>query len=238
MAERKSAVTLHPILASYVPVIRGLAEALGPDYELVLHDTSVPEHSIVAIEHGYVTGRTVGGAVTDYARFLLARPEVSGSEYVANSLTRTRDGRRIRTTTIFIRDEKGAVIGYLCVNFDMARAEALKAMADHLTGVRDDSYSEVPRDEGPPGRMDELVERNLKLMRRRIGKPLRLSTRQEKLEAMRILDGEGFFRLKGAVETLAREMGNTKYTVYSYLREVRGEEGGGDHGNESDFDGQ
>lgn len=238
MIEGKTPMTLHPILASYIPVLKGLAEALGPDYEIVLHDTSDPEHSVIAIENGHITGRTVGSSVTDYARFLLARPEVSGSEYVANSLTRTRDGRRLRTTTIFIRDEKKNVIGYLCVNFDMERAEALKAMADHLTGVRDDSYSEVPRDEGPPGQMDALMERNLKLMRRRIGKPLRLSTRQEKLEAIRILDREGFFRLKGAVETLSREMGNTKYTVYSYLRDVRGEEGGGDNGNESDFDGQ
>jgi predicted transcriptional regulator YheO len=38
-----------------------------------------------------------------------------------------------------------------------------------------------------------------------------------------VLDDEGFFMLKGAVEALAEETGNTKYTIYSYLREVRGE---------------
>ena len=49
MTEGKTPMTLHPILASYIPVLKGLAEALGPDYEIVLHDTSDPEHSVIAI---------------------------------------------------------------------------------------------------------------------------------------------------------------------------------------------
>ena len=46
-------------------VVRGLAEMFGPDCEVVLHDVAQLPHSIVAIENGAVTGRTVGDVPTD-----------------------------------------------------------------------------------------------------------------------------------------------------------------------------
>ena len=52
-------------LQMLLPVVRGLAEMLGPDCEVVLHDLAQMPHSIVAIENGHVTGRRPGDAPTD-----------------------------------------------------------------------------------------------------------------------------------------------------------------------------
>ena len=38
---------------------------------------------------------------------------------------------------------------------------------------------------------------------------------------MRELHDKGFFLLKGSVDILAAEMGNTKFTIYSYIREIQ-----------------
>ena len=57
--------TSNPQLRSYYAVAEGLAEMLGPDCEVVLHDLSQMPHSIVAIENGHVTGRRPGDAPTD-----------------------------------------------------------------------------------------------------------------------------------------------------------------------------
>ena len=48
MTEGKTPMTLHPILASYIPVLKGLAEALGPDYEIVL--PTLPDFSWEALQ--------------------------------------------------------------------------------------------------------------------------------------------------------------------------------------------
>ncbi|MBN1333687.1 MAG: PAS domain-containing protein, partial [Synergistales bacterium] len=37
-------MSLHPILKALTPVVKGLALVLGPEYEVVLHDLSDPDH--------------------------------------------------------------------------------------------------------------------------------------------------------------------------------------------------
>ena len=217
----------HPILNALKPVIKGLALALGTDYEIVLHDINDPENSIIAIENSQVTGRKTGDPLTDYAMYLLKNSDQKKEDYVANFLTRTSNGKRIRSSTLYLRDEKGKLIGYLCINYDMSRAEIIKNMVDQLVSVTGGgSTAEIPREEEMPATLEGLMERNLKLIRKLVGKPLHMSNKQEKLQAIKVLDDEGFFLLKGAVEALAEETGNTKYTIYSYLREVRGERSG------------
>lgn len=217
-------MALHPVLKALKPLIKGLALALGPDYEIVLHDIVNPENSIIAIENANVTGRKIGDPLTDYAMYLLKTSDQKKEDFVANFLTRTNNGKRIRSSTLYLRDENGKLIGYLCVNYDMTRAEIVKNMVEQLVSVTGGtSTAEIPREEEMPSTLEGLMERNLKLIRKLVGKPLHMSSKQEKLQAIKALDEEGFFLLKGAVEALAEETGNTKYTIYSYLREVRGE---------------
>ncbi|MEG1604061.1 MAG: PAS domain-containing protein, partial [Cloacibacillus sp.] len=59
-------IKMNPRLNILIPVVRGLAKILGRDYEVNLHDVSMPEHSLVLCENGYVTGRREGGPMTDF----------------------------------------------------------------------------------------------------------------------------------------------------------------------------
>ncbi|EFC92464.1 MULTISPECIES: helix-turn-helix transcriptional regulator [Dethiosulfovibrio] len=215
---------LHPILRSMLPMVKGLALALGPDYEVVLHDVSDPDHSVVAIENGHVTGRSVGSPLRDFALYVLKSAEEQDRDYVVNYLTRSKDGKRIRSNTFYLKDDTGEIVGYMCVNYDMTKAEMVKGMVDFLVAVDPSAaYSEFDVD-GPQGKFEDLLERNLRVLRGKVGKPLHLCSKQECLEAVKDLDEGGFFLLKGAVETLAQETGKTKYTIYSYIREVRKED--------------
>ena len=54
-------------LAPYAEMVEFLGEALGKEYEVVLHDLTNPECSIVAIANGELSGRSIGGPVTDFA---------------------------------------------------------------------------------------------------------------------------------------------------------------------------
>jgi len=202
-----------------VPVARGLAEALGEEYEIILHDLSDPEHSIMAT-HNSFTRRSPGGPLTDLGFIMLQSEEYRDLDYLPNYLAYTRDGREIRANCLFIRDEERHLLGFLCINYDMTHARVLEKVAASLTKTTGTS----PQGEGIerfPTDLEELLAQYLEDARQEAGGPLNLLEKQEKIALLGELEEKGFFRIKGSVEALARALGHTKYTIYAYLREAR-----------------
>ena len=52
------------LLYSYTTTVKFLGSVLGPDYEVVLQDLSNTNHSVIAIENGHISGRTIGSPLT------------------------------------------------------------------------------------------------------------------------------------------------------------------------------
>lgn len=223
---------MNPKLKILIPVVRGLAKILGKDYEVNLHDVSIPEHSLVLCENGYVTGRSEGGPMTDFGLLMLQSEEYQNSEGVFNYLAKNNRGELIKCSCIFIRDEHDKIIGFLCINYDLKKAVAAQEIIENLLRVEIGGAGVEPaEDHGArfpePVResfaqdIDEVVGDSLTQVKRRIGKPFKYLTKFEKKEVVRELHDKGFFLLKGSVDILAAEMGNTKFTIYSYIREIQ-----------------
>lgn len=106
----------HQLLSMLLPVLPALAKALGPDAEVVLHDLTEPNNGIIGIE-GNVTGRKVGGPTTD---LVLKMIKQGNANHMLNYRARTSDGRILRSSTIFLKDESGALVGALCINIDIS----------------------------------------------------------------------------------------------------------------------
>ena len=100
---------------------KGLASQFGRNCEVVIHDLRSEDknHSIVAIENGHVTGRTVGDGPSHIVLEALNNPS-GESEDRYSYLTRTPDGRVLKSSTIFIHDDDGSVIGLLGINYDIS----------------------------------------------------------------------------------------------------------------------
>lgn len=58
---------MHPELKRFIPLVKIIVQIFGKNCEAVLHDFSNPQHSIVEIENGQVTGRKIGDPITDFA---------------------------------------------------------------------------------------------------------------------------------------------------------------------------
>lgn len=227
-----AAPNMNPKLKILIPVVRGLARILGKDYEVNLHDVSIPERSLVLCENGYVTGRSEGGPMTDFGLLMLQSEEYQSREGVFNYLAKNNRGELIKCSCIFIRDENDKIIGFLCVNYDLKKAVAAQEIVENLLRVEMGGAGVEPAEE-PGARfpepvresfaqdIDEVVGDSLAQVKRRIGKPFKYLTKPEKKEVVRELHDKGFFLLKGSVDILAAEMGNTKFTIYSYIREIQ-----------------
>ncbi|WP_300262001.1 transcriptional regulator [uncultured Cloacibacillus sp.] len=227
-----AAQNMNPKLRILIPVVRGLAKILGKDYEVNLHDVSIPERSLVLCENGYVTGRSEGGPMTDFGLLMLQSEEYQSREGVFNYLAKNNRGELIKCSCIFIRDENDKIIGFLCINYDLKKAVAAQELIEGLLRVEMSGAGVEPAEE-PGARfpepvresfaqdIDEVVGDSLAQVKRRIGKPFKHLTKPEKKEVVRELHDKGFFLLKGSVDILAAEMGNTKFTIYSYIREIQ-----------------
>lgn len=231
-------VQMNPKLEILIPVVKGLSKILGKDYEVNLHDVSMPEHSLVLCENGYVTGRMPGGPMTDFGLYMLQAEEYKNRDGVFNYLARNNRGEMIKCSAIFIRDEHKKVIGFLCVNYDISKAAAAQELIGSLLHLDMDDVKQYPESEQNKTQTDaphfptpvrewfakdleEVVSNTLEQIKQRINTPLRTLSKPEKKKIIEELHDRGFFLLKGAVDIAAEEMGNTKYTIYSYIRDVQ-----------------
>jgi predicted transcriptional regulator YheO len=194
----------HGVLTALIPAVSGLATMLGPGNEVVLHDLSRLPDSIIATA-GDVTGRTTGGPMTDLLRGLVRR---GTTHDLTDYETHGPNGRPIRSSTIFLRDEAGVAIGCLCINSERPAA---------TTGPR----GEVKQRETFPPDVDSLQRFLVDHAIDRTGVPVDLMKKSHKAAVVQELDEAGYFLIKDSVDRLAAELAVTRYTIYNYLNEIR-----------------
>ena len=197
---------------------RGLAEQFGSNCEIVIHDLSEEhiDNSIVHIENGHVTGRSIGDGPSHIVlESLMENPEMI--EDRISYLTKTSDGRVLKSTTLFIRDDDGKVIGLMGINYDISMFVAVDDAIRAFTGQ--DHHDQEP--ESISGNvsdlLDDLLDHSVKL----VGKPTALMSKDEKIRAIRFLDERGAFLVTKSGPKVCQYFGISTYTLYSYLDEIR-----------------
>ncbi|HIZ17621.1 MAG TPA: helix-turn-helix transcriptional regulator [Candidatus Olsenella stercoravium] len=206
----------------YKRLAHALALQFGSGCEVVVHDLEAadPSHSIVAIENGHVTGRRLG----DGPSHVVLEALHAGGERLEDRLaylTKTADGKILKSSTVFIRDDDGRAVGIFAVNYDIT---ILRAMGDTIAEVVGTEPS-APREPEPIVRsvadlLDDLIEQSVQL----VGTPVALMTKEEKVRAIRYLNDTGAFLITKSGPKVCKFFGISKYTLYNYLDEARATE--------------
>lgn len=196
----------------------GIAQQFGPDCEVVVHDlgSNDPEHSIVAIENGHVSGRRVGDGPSHIVLEAL-RGDATALEDRMAYLTRTEDGKILKSSTLYIRDDDGRAIGIFAINYDitliLAMEESLKGFT--ATQVAEREPEHISRNVADL--LDELIEQSVKL----VGKPVALMNKEDKVKAIQYLNETGAFLITKSGDKVCKFFGISKYTLYSYIDESK-----------------
>ena len=208
----------------YKRLAHALALQFGSGCEVVVHDLEAadPSHSIVAIENGHVTGRRLG----DGPSHVVLEALHAGGERLEDRLaylTKTADGKILKSSTVFIRDDDGRAVGIFAVNYDIT---ILRAMGDTIAEVVGTEPS-APREPEPIVRsvadlLDDLIEQSVQL----VGTPVALMSKEEKVRAIRYLNDTGAFLITKSGPKVCKFFGISKYTLYNYLDEARSGEKG------------
>ena len=196
----------------YKRLAHGLALQFGPNCEVVVHDleTEDVDHSIVVIENGHVSGRKLG----DGPSHIVFESMHEGS---------TDDGKLLKSSTIFIRNDEGKPVGILGINFDITLMKAFERSLDAFTGTGGTGYTEP---EPITKNIGDLLEDLLHECEQFVGKPAALMTKDERIRAIGYLDRRGAFLISKSSERACEFFGISKYSFYSYLNEAKAAAGG------------
>ena len=101
-------------------VARGLAGQFGSNCEIVVHDLSKHnlESSIVVIENGQVSNRKIGDGPSHVVLEALKQDPAKVQDHIGY-ITKTSDGRILKSSTIYLRDEDQTINGILAINYDI-----------------------------------------------------------------------------------------------------------------------
>lgn len=209
------------LIESLKSAVDGIARTFGPRCEVVLHDLRNLrnlEHSIVKIANGHVTGRTVGGPISDRGlKDIRSRPEW---ELSINYASVTRDGRPLKSSTVLFRNDRGKLIAALCINFDVTDILSLNAVIQDIFAISEEAEQAGPTETFVGNMVSTLNEMADKVIRK-TGKAIPSMGREDKIEIVRQLDEQGFFLIKGGIKLIAAKLKVSKFTVYNYLEQIR-----------------
>jgi predicted transcriptional regulator YheO len=219
-------------LRALLPVVRGLAEMFGPDCEVVLHDVRRLPHSIVAIENGAVTGRTLGDVPTDRMLRSLRNPDETQDVRLYIS---SHEGKILRSLAVTLRDEDGEPYGLLGLNQDISEVvQAQRTLANFTAVGRLGSGAAPEAGEIFAGDIRDVVAGMVTQIVGEMGKTPAAMTREEKMEVVKRLEERGAFLVKRSAEQIAEALDLSRYTIFAYLKEIRHGGGEGTGGGEDE----
>ena len=197
---------------------KGVARQFGPNCEVVVHDlaSNDPDSSIVAIENGQISGRTVGDGPSHAVLEALRGGKGTVEDHLCY-LTRTRDGKILKSTTIYIRDDDGRPIGMFGINYDITLMLAMEDALKQFTATERDEQEPEHISRNVSDLLDELIAQSVKI----VGKPVALMTKEDKVKAIQFLNETGAFLITKSGDKVCKFFGISKYTLYSYIDEAK-----------------
>ena len=190
-----------------------IAAQFGSSCEVVVHDLSKhPDHSIVAIENGHVTGRKVGDGASHVVIEQLQSNAPEPEDHLCY-LTKTPDGKILKSSTVYVHNRKGKVSAILAINYDISKLLMVESAVSDLISTGEQSQSEPEKIVNINDLLDDLIQQSVAL----VGKPVALMNKDDKVKAIRFLNQNGAFLVTKSGDKVAKYFGISKYTLYSYI---------------------
>jgi len=225
IGERKYIVNSY--VKKYEHLVDFLADFLGENAEVVLHDFSDLEHSVVKVRNGHISGRKKGDPSTDFAVRSFQEVE-PGTHYRCNYHGMTKEGKRLKSASYYIRNSKRNIVGMLCVNLDVEHYLNARKYLDRLFMIETHGDSKKARpdvqnivNENFGKSIPELIVASLEKAIGLYNCEVNRLSYSEKEKIIEQVNAEGIFLLKGAVNKAAQMLSISEPTVYRYLGKVK-----------------
>lgn len=196
-----------------------ISKTFGSYCEVVIHDFTDPESSIVGIS-GNLTNRKIGGSLNNLGLSILE----SGltDENILTYSTQTPDGKPLKSTSVFFRNDEGKLIAALCINIDNQAIDQAAKILTELSKIPiikgkqvEEYFSDDPIEVITGIFREEMTMRGLN-----IDEAHKLK-REQRIDVIHALREKGIFNMRSAPSIVADLLGVSRFTVYNYINEIR-----------------
>ena len=128
-------------------------------------------------------------------------------------LMKTSDGKILKCSTSYIRDDDGTLHYVFGINYDITKLTMIESALHAL--VTPVNKEEKPKEitHSVNDLLDHLIEESVAL----VGKPVALMNKEDKVTAIQFLNDSGAFLITKSGDKVANYFGISKYTLYSYI---------------------
>ncbi len=201
-------------------IARGVAKQFGPDCEIVIHDLAKHDldHSIVFIVNGIITNRKIGDGPSKVVLETMNKKPEKVKDHLSY-LTRTSNGRILKSSTMYIRSKDGGEILYIfSINYDITALMTVDRAVKNIVETEPQGgrhHSPDPIVHNVNDLLDSLIQESVEL----VGKPAALMNKDEKVEAISFLNDAGALLITKSGDKISKYFGISKFTLYSYISE-------------------
>ena len=201
----------------------GLAVQFGSSCEIVIHDLNQEDltHSIVYIENGHVSNRQTGDGPSGIVlEALKSDPEKIQDKL--SYLTKTDDGRILKSSTMYIRGEDNNIDYIFSLNYYITALLTVQSAVQPLIQTEAESRtdgSEEPKSAPTtiPHNVTELLDQLIEQAIALVGKPVALMNKDDKVTVVQYLNNAGAFLITKSGDKVSSLLGISKFTLYSYM---------------------
>lgn len=200
-----------------------LGEVLGSNTEIILHDLTNYEHSIVHIINGHISGRKIGDSITDLVLEFMITESKGDKQFICNYNSKTIGDRLLYSSTYFIRDEKNNIVGALCLNSDYYEVKkSLSFLTSLLPNYVDDKILTLNNiKENLNSNPQELTLNKIDAIINQFDIVPNRMTTEEKTEVIAALNDCGIFNIRGSVQEVATKLQMSEPSIYRYIKKIK-----------------
>lgn len=206
---------LHSNITALIPLVEGIVKLLHPFAEGAVHD--LKQGKIVAL-YNNISKRKLGdpSAVTELKIEPGDFPDVFEPYYKINW-----DGRKLKCTSVTVRDECGEPIGLVCINFDTSVFGDMTVNIDKLISIDSTGLNPV---EQFSDNWEQQVLDYIDDFSKRKNTAVKSMNKDLRAELVSEMYDHALFNYRDAASFIARQLDVSRTTIYNYLREEESHE--------------
>ncbi|MFV0441073.1 MAG: transcriptional regulator [Lachnospirales bacterium] len=214
---------MNKALENYVGLVDFLADFLGEDVEVALHDFTDLENSVAAIRNGHISGRDIGAPATDLVLKILKEnnDNKNNKKYITGYKSQSVSGKTLKSATYFIRNKTNYIEGMLCINMNIDKMVQMQSFLEKFIGISETQPAEGFLSETLSQSSEDLRFTVIQKVVDTYALPPDRMDQDEKIEIVEKLNNMGVFLVKGAVFEVSKALAVSEATVYRYLSKIK-----------------
>ena len=219
-------------IASVLPFI---SKAFDSNAEILLCDTE----KILCAQNPLTDRTRPGNPIGDMERSFIQEELYKTQDSILNYRALSSEGDRLRASTLFLKEDSGALAGFLTVNLQIedllkvrdvvdfyingshGGVEAAKAArVERSSKKRRGSAADVSRYESVNVAIKDIIRSVTEQFLNSFGIPADRLTAAERIQIVCELDKQGVFLVKGSISEVAQKLNCSEATIYRYLQQL------------------